>query len=80
MPADEGEEETSTTHIVYSDGIASVSVFIASRVVGDNQGWTLVGTSNSFSADVDGFQVTAVGEVPNITVQRIASSMRRPVQ
>ncbi len=79
MPADEGEEETSTTHIVYSDGIASVSVFIASRVVGDNQGWTLVGTSNSFSADVDGFQVTAVGEVPNITVQRIASSMRRPV-
>jgi len=77
MPAEEGEEETSTTHIVYSDGIASVSVFIARRADNDNQGWALVGTSNSFSVDVDGVQVTAVGEVPNITVQRIASSMRR---
>lgn len=79
MPADDGEAETSTTHIVYSDGIASVSVFIASSADGDHQGWALVGTSNSFSADVAGFQVTAVGEVPNITVQRIASSMRRPI-
>jgi sigma-E factor negative regulatory protein RseB len=68
---------SSTTHIVYSDGIASISVFIADTGGEEKDGWALVGTSNSFTAEVDGFQVTAVGEVPGVTVQRIASSMRR---
>ncbi|MGI9202993.1 MAG: MucB/RseB C-terminal domain-containing protein [Woeseiaceae bacterium] len=77
-PADESGAETSTTHIVYSDGIASVSVFIADRTGEERDGWALVGTSNSFTAEVNGFQVTAVGEVPGVTVQRIASSMRHP--
>jgi sigma-E factor negative regulatory protein RseB len=78
MPADNGDAEFATTHIVYSDGIASVSVFIATRTGEERHGWALVGTSNSFTAEVDGFQVTAVGEVPGVTVQRIASSMRHP--
>ncbi len=77
-PAGESGAETSTTHIVYSDGIASVSVFIADRTGEERDGWALVGTSNSFTAEINGFQVTAVGEVPGITVQRIASSMRHP--
>lgn len=77
-PADDEGAETATTHIVYSDGIASVSVFIASKTGEERDGWALVGTSNSFTAEVDGFQVTAVGEVPGVTVQRIASSMRHP--
>lgn len=77
-PADASGAETSTTHIVYSDGIASVSVFIADRTGEERDGWALVGTSNSFTAEVNGFQITAVGEVPGVTVQRIASSMRHP--
>jgi sigma-E factor negative regulatory protein RseB len=69
--------ESPTTHIVYSDGIASISVFIADTSGEENDGWALVGTSNSYTAEIDEFQVTAVGEVPGVTVQRIASSMRR---
>jgi len=72
-----GESETPTTHIVYSDGIAKISVFIARTSAEESGGWALVGTSNSFTAEIDGFQVTAVGEVPGVTVQRVASSMRR---
>ena len=68
---------SSTTHIVYSDGIASISVFIADTGGDEKDGWALVGTSNSFTAEIDGYRVTAVGEVPGVTVQRIASSMRR---
>lgn len=67
-----------TTHIVYSDGVANVSVFIESSRGDEKTGWSILGATNSYSVAVDGFQVTAVGEVPGITVQRIASSMRRP--
>lgn len=70
--------ESTTTHIVYSDGIANVSVFIADVTGEEHDGWAIVGTSNSYTAEINGFQVTAVGEVPGVTVQRIASSMRQP--
>lgn len=66
-----------TTHIVYSDGVANVSVFIESSRGDEKTGWSILGATNSYSVAIDGFQVTAVGEVPGITVQRIASSMHR---
>lgn len=66
-----------TTHIVYSDGVANVSVFIESSRGDEKTGWSILGATNSYSVAIDGSQVTAVGEVPGITVQRIASSMRR---
>jgi sigma-E factor negative regulatory protein RseB len=66
-----------TTHIVFSDGIANVSVFIESPEGDEREGWAMLGASNSFSVTMDDYQVTAVGEVPGVTVQRIASSMRR---
>lgn len=67
-----------TTHIIYSDGVANVSVFIESSSGEQKTGWTVLGASNSFSVARDGFQVTAVGEVPGVTVQRIASAMSKP--
>lgn len=71
-----GAEEP-VTHIVYGDGLATVSVFIA-----DGQDQSIarrsnVGASNSFSIQVGNHQVTAIGEVPAETVQRIATSMQR---
>ena len=75
--AGDNGDGTETTHIVYSDGVASVSVFIESPNGDENEGWAALGASNSFSVVVDGYQVTAVGEVPGITVQRIAASMRQ---
>lgn len=66
------------THIVYGDGLARVSVFISDATSGALQKSEVRGASNSYSTDIDGHRVTAVGEVPAGTVKRIASSMRRP--
>jgi len=66
------------THIMFSDGLASVSVFVAPRDAAFSEGPSRVGGSNSYSAIVDGHRVTAVGEVPAMTVKQIATTMRRP--
>ena len=63
------------THILFSDGLANVSVFIA--VSGDADGPSRMGSSNSFSVSGDqGYHITAVGEVPAATVEQIATTMR----
>jgi sigma-E factor negative regulatory protein RseB len=65
-------------HIVYSDGIATVSVFVesrtrpGSRVSGSEQ----VGSTSAFATTVDGHPVTALGEVPPATVKFIADSVK----
>ncbi len=68
--------EQPVTHIVYGDGLATVSVFIAEGQDQSIARRSNVGASNSFSIQVDDHQVTAIGEVPSETVQRIATSMR----
>ena len=72
-----GSDEV-VTHIVFSDGLASVSVFVASQGSAISEGPSRVGGSNSYSAIIDGHRVTAVGEVPAMTVKQIASTMARP--
>lgn len=64
------------THIVYSDGLATVSVFIARETDEEIARRSVLGSSNSFSIRRNGYQVTAIGEVPAETVQRIATSMQ----
>ena len=70
-------------HLVFTDGLASVSVFVESRsaVLPQNQqpvsGVANVGSASAFSTVVDGHKVTAVGEVPPATVRFIASSVQR---
>jgi sigma-E factor negative regulatory protein RseB len=70
--------DAEVTHIVYSDGLASVSVFIAPRGPEISEGPSRVGGSNSYSAIIGDHRVTAVGEVPAITVEQIATTMVRP--
>ena len=65
------------THIVYSDGLATVSVFVSEREDPAIAKRSRVGAANSFTTMIGEHQVTAVGEVPAVTVQRIASSMRQ---
>ena len=64
-------------HLVYSDGLATVSVFIedpkTTAEVGE--GFSHVGSTNTFSLTLRGRKVTAVGEVPSQTVRTIASSL-----
>jgi sigma-E factor negative regulatory protein RseB len=72
---------TPVTHLVFSDGLASVSVFVeqaatpavvaATSSAGD---MTRLGSSSAYSTVVSGYRVTAIGEVPADTVRAIASS------
>jgi sigma-E factor negative regulatory protein RseB len=65
--------------LVFTDGVASVSVFVEiQRRPGDQplvQSAT-VGSSSAFSTVVDGHKITAVGEVPPATVQFIATQFK----
>ncbi len=71
-----GQDEP-VTHIMYSDGLANVSVFIAEHRDERVSTRSRIGASTSYSTVIDGFRVTAVGEVPGITVEQIAMSMQR---
>lgn len=64
-------------HIVYDDGLAAVSVFVGKKTQDSIAERSQIGSSSSYSVMQDGFRITAVGEVPEETVKRIASSMRR---
>ena len=69
-------------HLVFSDGLASVSVFVETHVEPTPSGKApvmesaRVGSSYAFSTVVDGHKVTAVGEVPPETVRFIADSVK----
>ena len=69
-------------HLVSSDGVASVSVFIEMKAQQPAQlrGFARVGSAVTFSTTVRGHLVTAVGEVPKKTVQLIAHSVKPAVQ
>lgn len=63
--------------LVYSDGLASVSVFIEAK---DGQrppflGSAQVGAVAAYGRIVDDYQVTVVGEVPGATVEMIGESL-----
>jgi sigma-E factor negative regulatory protein RseB len=65
-------------HLVFSDGLASVSVFIESRPTSaEKPGLARVGTAHAFSTEVQDHRVIAVGEVPASTVRALATSVAR---
>jgi sigma-E factor negative regulatory protein RseB len=87
-----GSASSPASHLVYSDGLATVSVFVEEQppssaaapgaVVAPDQGeapmqgLARVGSGYAFSTIVQGHQVTAVGEVPAQTVEFIAHSVK----
>jgi sigma-E factor negative regulatory protein RseB len=64
-------------HLVYSDGLASVSIFIEQNQGVDKhlQGGSSMGAVNAYGNSVGNYFVTVVGEVPVTTVQSMARSM-----
>jgi sigma-E factor negative regulatory protein RseB len=70
------------SHVVFSDGLASVSVFVEMDVKPKEapeqeeatEESSRVGSSSVYSTVMDGRKVTAVGEVPPATVRSIATS------
>lgn len=68
-------------HLVFTDGLASVSVFVETHVETTSGRPPVVesahiGSSYAFSTVVDGHKVTAVGQVPAQTVRFIADSVK----
>jgi sigma-E factor negative regulatory protein RseB len=67
-------------HLVFSDGLASVSVFVEigrePRTEAGSDDAATIGSSSAYSTVVQGYRVTAVGEVPPDTVRAIAQSIR----
>ncbi len=69
--------ELPVTHILYSDGLATVSVFIAQAEKKKISRRSSVGGSNAYSLQLDDVQITVIGAVPAVTVEKIAVSMRQ---
>jgi len=64
--------------MIYSDGIASVSVFVEKQMSAQKalSGVSKMGAVNAFGMSVNGHQVTVIGEVPVDTVRLIGQSIR----
>jgi len=61
--------------MVYTDGLASLSVFIEKQTTQTAQGETSMGAVNGFIFLIDNYSVTAIGEVPAATVRQVAESV-----
>ena len=70
-----GNEEP-VVHLMISDGLANVSVFIEPRGADETTRNAHAGAANSFSILQGDYRVTAVGEVPLATAEHIARSMQ----
>lgn len=73
------EDAETAEHMVYSDGLATVSVYVEKRGHQDDSlsGLSTMGAMNAYGLMVDGYQVMVVGEVPPATVRMIAHSLER---
>lgn len=74
----EGDGNKRVEHHVYSDGLATVSVFAEPHAPGQAvmNGTTRLGVTNAFGRLEGDFQITVVGEVPEDTVRFIGNGFR----
>ena len=74
---DTASSKNALDHMVYTDGMAMVSIFIE-KIKNQTDfvpGALKMGAVNTYARLSNGYQVTAVGEVPQATVQRMAISV-----
>ena len=64
-------------HMVYSDGLAAVSVYVEQQGIESEvkPGISQLGTNNAYTRKQGKLQITVIGEVPAITVKTIANEM-----
>lgn len=76
-PDDRTAEARIYEHLVYSDGLAAVSVYVESGRTGVPRkgGVSRLGTTHTFSRTVDNALITVVGEVPAATVRLIGEAV-----
>jgi len=69
------ESQKAVDHLLVSDGFSSVSVYLEPKEAQGVEGLKTLGSVNSFSRVIDGFQITVLGEVPAKTVEFIADGI-----
>ena len=65
-------------HLVYSDGLAAISVYVESAsgdALDQETGISRLGTTHAYSRVTGGVLITVVGDVPAITVQAIGNAV-----
>ncbi len=72
-----GDNPAAFQHLMYSDGLALVSVFIEkiNQDASAATGFSGIGGVNTFSMIDDNVLITAIGEIPRDTIKQIAQSM-----
>ena len=73
------QEQPVYEHLVYSDGLAAVSVYVEGNRDGSlskDTGISRMGTTHAFSRAADGVLITVVGDVPAATVRAIGESVK----
>jgi len=66
--------------MVYTDGLASLSVFIERHTGGTPAGSSSMGAVNAYIRILNDHSITAIGEVPAITVRQVAESITYQAQ
>lgn len=66
-------------HLVYSDGLAAVSVYVESdgEIAARKTGLSRMGTTHAFSRVSDDVLITVIGDVPEATVRYIGDAVAR---
>jgi sigma-E factor negative regulatory protein RseB len=69
---------TPVEHLVYTDGLATVSVYVEKLIGKEDLEATVssFGGVNTYSTHIEDYQITAVGEVPKVTVKLMANSVK----
>lgn len=67
-------------HVVFSDGVAAISVFLEPLVESSEDGVTQVGPVHVYRRRIDGFQAVVMGEVPAAAVRRLGDGIERKVR
>jgi len=70
-----GPAHPEVEHLVLTDGVASISLFVSpSRQ--ELEGPAELGAVNAYGRQVSGYHVTAMGEVPLRTLQTVVGGLR----
>jgi sigma-E factor negative regulatory protein RseB len=68
--------EQPVDHLLLSDGLTSVSIYMENKSAAMQPGLQSVGAINSYSRTISNYQLTVMGEVPAETVKVIAEGIK----
>ena len=78
MKRQAASDKPESVHVMFSDGLASISVFIEpGGSASDAEAQATVGPVNVFRRQVGEYRVVVMGEVPALAVRRLGESMER---